>query len=86
MSINDSQLYRVSEACRILAVSKSTLYALIARGIVPCCRIGEGTVRISGRQLTAFIQSFENENAAQAGERVAAFCKEGPDRSRFPSP
>jgi excisionase family DNA binding protein len=37
---DDKLLLRVSEAQRILSLSRSTLYAMIASGKLPCVRIG----------------------------------------------
>ena len=45
----------VVEAARLISVSKSTAYALIEQGILPCVRIGEKRIVIPLRQLQEWI-------------------------------
>jgi len=47
-------LLRISEAARLLTVSRSTMYQLVARGEVPAVRIGR-SVRVSRRELERMV-------------------------------
>lgn len=49
-------LLRVSEAARLLGVSRSTMYQLVASGSVPVIRIGR-SVRVSRPALEAWIRT-----------------------------
>jgi excisionase family DNA binding protein len=49
-------LLRVPEAARLLSVSRSTLYQLVAAGEVPVVRVGR-SVRVVRRELERWVQT-----------------------------
>ena len=53
------RLYRVEEVADILAMSKSTVRALTARGDLPCRRIGR-LVRYSRDDIDFFVSSRQD--------------------------
>lgn len=50
-------LLRIDEASKLLNVSRSTLYKLIAQGVVPSIRLGGGSLRVPREVL----QNWLNE-------------------------
>lgn len=52
--MNDLVLLRVSEAARLLSISRSTAYQLVAARAIPTVRIGR-SVRIPRKQLDQWI-------------------------------
>lgn len=57
--IHDHLLLRVGKAAELLDVSRSTMYALIHRGLVPAKRIGN-SIRISVEDLRNWIANQPN--------------------------
>jgi excisionase family DNA binding protein len=51
------ELLTVEETARYLSLSRSQVYALIARGVIPIVRI-EGSTRVSRRSLLAWIEAL----------------------------
>lgn len=51
-------LVRPAEAARLLAISRSQLYAMVARGQIPACRVGS-EIRVSIGALRHWIATHE---------------------------
>jgi excisionase family DNA binding protein len=50
--------YSIQEACGLLSIGRTTIYALIGQGELAVLKIGRRTL-ISAKSLDAFIQSIE---------------------------
>ena len=50
--------YSIQEACGLLSIGRTTIYALIGQGDLAVLKIGRRTL-ISAKSLDAFIQSTE---------------------------
>jgi excisionase family DNA binding protein len=63
---------RVREAARLLEVSPSTVYALIAAGRLRCSRVGlgRGVIRISQEQLADYLRAAEPAPAQPPAPRA----------------
>lgn len=58
-------LLTVDEACRILKISRKTLYRWLSSGVIPYCKIGK-TIRIKHEDLQALIeQSYVTVNVRE---------------------
>lgn len=53
--------YSIQEACGLLSIGRTTLYALIGQGDLAVLKIGRRTL-ITARSLDAFIQAVERQN------------------------
>ncbi|HXF71980.1 MAG TPA: helix-turn-helix domain-containing protein [Actinomycetota bacterium] len=56
-AMNDVRLLRPIEVARLLAVSRSEVYRLIAQGRLPSVRLSERVVRVPLRELEAFLRA-----------------------------
>ena len=66
-------LLRVSEAAKLLGISRSTTYTLIARGVLPHVYLGTGRVlRVPRGSLTDWVEEATRggEQAGDAGAPV----------------
>ncbi len=57
------ELLKVIDAARVLNVSRSTIYAMIAQGVIPTVRLGNNCVRISATALEKWIAENTHEQA-----------------------
>ncbi len=57
-------VYRVDDAARLLSISRSEAYTLIAKGIIPSIRIGKNMIRIPAEALREMVD--QATRAAQA--------------------
>ena len=64
--VDDQVLYRVEDAAKILGLGRSRTYSLIKSGVLPSLRVGGRSIRVSRRQLEAWI---DREIQRQAVER-----------------
>lgn len=62
---NEKLLLRVSEAQRILSLSRSTVYAMIASGEIPSVRIGRA-VRVPVDGLRDWVKRQAEKSEAEA--------------------
>ncbi|RXH06725.1 helix-turn-helix domain-containing protein [Bradyrhizobium vignae] len=53
--------YSIQEACSLLSIGRTTIYALIGQGDLAILKIGRRTL-ISAKSLDAFIQSIERNS------------------------
>ncbi|PIT03967.1 hypothetical protein TSA1_26740 [Bradyrhizobium nitroreducens] len=53
--------YSIQEACSLLSIGRTTIYALIGQGDLVILKIGRRTL-ISAKSLDAFIQSIERNS------------------------
>ncbi len=56
------QLLRVIEAARVLSISRSRAYELIAEGVIPSVRLG-ASIRIPAAALERFVSLLQEEAA-----------------------
>ena len=66
---DETMLLRPMETAKILAVGRSTIYGMIAKGELPVCRVGLGgrAVRIPRSGLNEWIR-LNTEQALDSGE------------------
>lgn len=57
MELNESRLYTREQAAETMQISIGTLDKLIAEGRLPAARLSEQTIRITGKDIAAFIES-----------------------------
>jgi excisionase family DNA binding protein len=63
-------LYRAEEAAKVLGLGRSKVFMMLARGELPCVRIGR-SVRVPRHALEAWIrQQTENTNGQPANGSV----------------
>lgn len=55
--------YSIQEACDLLSIGRTTLYALIGQGALSVLKIGRRTL-IPAKSLDAFIEAVERQNRA----------------------
>jgi excisionase family DNA binding protein len=58
--------YSIQEACGLLSIGRTTLYALIGQGDLAVLKIGRRTL-ISAKSLDTFIQAVERQNRGCSG-------------------
>jgi excisionase family DNA binding protein len=58
--------YSIQEACGLLSIGRTTLYALIGRGDLTVLKVGRQTL-IPTKSLDAFIQAAERQNRSHSG-------------------
>lgn len=68
--MNDPLLLRVSEAARLLSVSRGTAYQLVAARAIPTVRIGR-SVRIPRKQLEQWISARADVSGPDHAAEVA---------------
>ena len=61
-SLADRMLLRPAEAAKILGISRSTLYQLLASGELGSCQVAQRARRVSRAQLVAFVERLEADN------------------------
>ncbi len=74
------QLLRVTEAAKILSISRSRAYELIAQGVIPSVRLG-ASVRVPALALTRFVIELQEEAAGLLAGQPAA-VEEARDEGR----
>lgn len=57
MELNESRLYTRKQAAEVLQVSIDSLDRIIREGRLPTVKLGEQTIRITGKDLAAFVES-----------------------------
>jgi excisionase family DNA binding protein len=57
--------YSIQEACGLLSIGRTTIYALIGQGDLAVLKIGRRTL-ISAKSLDAFIQSVERTSGCDS--------------------
>lgn len=58
MELNESRVYTRKQAAEILQISVASIDRLIHESRLPAAQLGDGgTVRITGKDLAAFIES-----------------------------
>jgi excisionase family DNA binding protein len=60
--------YSIQEACDLLSIGRTTLYALIGRGDLTVLKVGRRTL-IPTKSLDAFIQAAERQNHSCSAHR-----------------
>lgn len=55
--MDDRLLYRVTEVAELLSMSRSKVYLLMSRGLLPSVRI-DGARRVRGADLRSFVESL----------------------------
>jgi excisionase family DNA binding protein len=67
----DQLLVRPAQAAKMLAVGRSTLYALVKAGVLPAVRVGRST-RLPVAQLRAWVEAqCDHAHVAQEGESAS---------------
>ena len=61
-------LFRPSEAAEVLGLSRSTVYALVARGELPAVRVGH-SIRVRAADLTAWLRRLTKDDRNEGGDR-----------------
>ena len=62
--MEDRLLLRPMEAARALGISRSKVYDLLARGVIPSLRL-DGSIRVPAIQLQAWIDAQLRDQAGQ---------------------
>jgi excisionase family DNA binding protein len=58
--------YSIQEACGLLSIGRTTLYALIGQGDLAVLKIGRRTL-IPAKSLNAFVQGIEGQSRGCTG-------------------
>lgn len=67
MIINDTEFCTLSEAARILHVSKPTVWRWMQSGKLPAVRVGGRAIRVRQRDLTALVRPLQPGDQVKAG-------------------
>jgi excisionase family DNA binding protein len=63
--------YRISEACELLSVGRTTLYSAIKRGDLKACKVGRRTL-LTHEALTLWLNGLPNSLEVRAQLRPTA--------------
>lgn len=66
----------IDEACGIVRKAKSTMYALVRRGLIPCYKVGK-RLYFYEDELLAWIASGQRKTVAQTKEEIEAQMSAG---------
>ena len=66
----------IDEACGIVRKAKSTIYALVRRGLIPCYKVGK-RLYFYEDELLAWIASGQRKTVAQTKEEIEAQMSAG---------
>jgi len=69
--MNNSNLLRASQVAEILNISRSKVFSLIQRGMIPSVRFGR-TVRVRPEDLENFIQQYLSPSIGWDNNKLAA--------------
>lgn len=67
MIINDTEFCTLSEAARMLHVSKPTVWRWVQSGKLPAVRVGGRAIRVRRRDLAALVQPLRPGDQVKAG-------------------
>ncbi len=79
--LRDDSVYTVSEAARLLGVSRASIWRWVSRGLLPAERVGPRGTRIRGRDLRAMRRPARSPELA-AGSEWPLFANYDPEATR----
>lgn len=61
--MDEKLLYRITDVARVLSLSRSKVYELVRAGVIRSVKV-DGSRRVRGVDLHAFVASLQNGEAA----------------------